>query len=386
MNYASDPKLTKALNQAKIGLFQKSDSAFFAHIFFSMKFVWDDTHSTAWTTGLKVGFNPQFFMSMTPGQRIGVMVHECCHPAFLHMARTGNRDHDLFNVAADHAINLMLLDRGFELPSFAFADKRFAGMSTEEIYNILEAEKQQGAPTPSNGMPDIRQPGDGEEGEAKMDNAAYKNAIEDIIIRAKVHSQMSNDKPGTIPGEIEMYLDRLLNPKLPWQTILRKYLKEMAKHDYSWKRPNRRFMPDHYLPSLWSEGAMMDFQAWVDISGSETDEDFLRFISELDGILRMMKPKKIELGQFDTSIKSIDVVRNIVDLVNVKFTGRGGTNITAVLDHIEKTKPKLAMIFSDGGFYHDREHCSTNVLWMIHDNPNWTAPFGRVIHYETHNK
>jgi predicted metal-dependent peptidase len=380
VNYDDDVSLKKLLNQAKIGLMQKPGSAFFTTILFSMKFVWDDTHPTAWTTGLKVGFNPNFFHSLTPDERIGVLVHEACHPAYMHIgARKGNRDHKLWNAAGDHVINLMLEARGFKLPGFRLADPRFTDMSTEQVYDILHAEQQQmpTMPKPECGMDDLRDAPD-------MDDRTLKKAIDDIIIRAATMSKMANEPPGSVPGGIDLYLDQLLNPKLPWQTIVRKWLKELGKFDYSWKRPNRRFFPQHYLPSLWSEGAMVDFQAWMDISGSETDEDFLRFISELHGILKMMKPKKIELGQFDTHIKSITTVRNVMDLANVKFTGRGGTNITEVLDHIEKTKPKVAMIFSDGGFCHDREHCSASVLWIIHDNPEWTAPFGKVIHYKTH--
>lgn len=380
-------KLNKLLNQAKIGLMSTPDSVFFSTILFGMKFVWDDTCPTAWTSGIKLGFSPRFFLSITPDERIGVLVHECYHVAAMHIIREGNRDHDLFNQAADHVINLDLEERGFKLPGFRLADPRFIGMGTEQVYDILFAEKQQGKPQVPNPMDDLRQPGDDENnGSGKMTPDDIKRVLDDILVRAVVQSKMAGDSAGSIPGEIELYLDNLLNPKLPWQTILRKWLKSLGKFDYSWKRPNRRFQPEHYLPSLWSEGAMVDFQAWVDISGSETNDDFHRFISELGGILRMMKPKKIELGQFDTCIKSITTVKSVQELENVVFHGRGGTKITQVLNHIEKTRPKVALIFTDGGFNMDRRKMqgNANVLWMIHDNPNWTAPFGKVIHYNTH--
>jgi len=396
MQEVNDTAINKLLGKAKIALMGMPNSAFFSTILLSLKFVWDDSQPTAWVDGLKMGYNRKFFQVCSPEERIGVLVHECCHVAYMHLLRGAGKDHEIMNDAADHVINLDLEARGFKLPSFRLADPRFAGMSTEQVYTVLLAEKQQGMPQLPNGMPDLRQPGDEEDGKGKptgqtkdgdgvMTEAELKRVIDDIIIRAQVHSKMANDAPGAIPGEVEVYLDQLLDPKLPWQTILRKWLKSLGKFDYSWKRPNRRFMPDHYLPSLWSEGAMVDFQAWMDVSGSETDYDNLVFVSELNGILKMMKPKKIELGQFDTRIKSITTVRNIMDLANVKFTGRGGTRITEVLDHIEKTKPKVAMIFSDGGFRMDRDTCNTNILWMIHDNPNWTAPFGKVIHYDNYN-
>ena len=380
-----DPKVISALlNKAKIALMQHPKSAFYTTIVLSMKFLWDDTQPTAYTNGQVIGFNRDFFMKCSLDERVGVLVHEASHVAHLHIERKQHRDHRLFNCAADHAINLDLLANGFKLPGFCLADRRFTGMSTEMIYRILEQEQQDdpGQPMPDPGMDDLREPTD-EDGKP-MAPQEVKKMVDDIIIRAAIQAKMQDGHAGNIPGDIELYLAKLLNPKLPWQHILRKWLKAQAKSDYSWKRPNRRFMPDHYLPSMHSEGAMIDFQAFVDISGSETDEDFLRFISELHGILKMMKPKKIWLGQFDTRIKSITLVKNVMDLANVKFHGRGGTIITEVLDHAEKTKPKVCMIFSDGGFHIDRQKCSANILWMIHDNPGWAAPFGRVIHYNTH--
>lgn len=390
-------KINKLLDKAKIGLMQTRETMFFTTLLFSMRFVWDETCPTAWTTGLRLGFSPHFFLWLTHEERIFVLVHECMHPASMHIgARRGHRDPYLWNCAGDHFINLYLISRGFTMPPIGLADKRFADMGTEEIYNVLKAEQDAGQPPPDlGGMEDLREPGEGkgEDGEPDDDGkgktkADIKRQLDDILIRASVQSKMAGEKPGSIPGDVQLYLDALLNPKLPWQTILRKWLKELGKFDYSFKKPNRRFFPQFYLPSLWSEGAMVDFQAWVDISGSEGDDDFLRFISEIDGILRMMKPKKIELGQFDTEIKSINVVKTVADLAAVTFHGRGGTIISDVLDHIEKTKPKVAMIYSDGGFRHDREKMkgNVNVLWMIHDNPNWTAPFGKVIHYNTHDE
>lgn len=380
-------KLSILLNKAKIGLMQTPNSAFYTTIVLSMRFLWDENHPTAYTNGQVIGFNPDFFMKLTHDERIGVLVHEASHVAHMHIQRQQERIHWLFNEAADHVINLDLKAKGFKIPGFGFADKRFTGMSTEQVYRILHEEFMQQPPQDQvprpNEMDDLKQPTD--DNGKPMDPEQIKRMVDDMIVRASIEAKMQND-PGSIPGDIEIYLDKLLNPKLPWQTILRKWLKAQAKCDYTWKRPNRRFMPAHYLPSLQSEGAMIDFQAFVDTSGSETDADFLRFISELHGIMKMMKPKKIELGQFDTSIKSLVRVRNIMDLAAVKFYGRGGTIITDVLDHAEKTQPKVCMIFSDGGFVIDRKTCSANILWMIHDNPKWDAPFGKVIHYNTHDK
>lgn len=369
-------KLTRLLDKAKASLMLLPNCAFYTHILFSMKFVWDEEVSTAYTNGLTLGFNPDFFEAGTPGQRVFVLVHECDHVARMHVIRGKGFDHDIYNQAADHVINLTLKKARFEMYDWVLCDERFRDMATEEVYGILLAESKE-CPLPPNMMPDLGDVPDEDEKETMQQ-------MQDVIIEAVMQSKMQKDKPGTVPGEVELFLDNLLNPKLPWQVILMRYMKKMAKSGYNWAKPNRRFIPqDIYLPSRWSNCGLVDIEAWTDISGSETDEDFQRYVSELHGILKQFKPGKITLGQFDTRITQVDVVKSVQDLAKVKFHGRGGTCITDVLNSIEATKPKLALIFTDGGFYHDRQDFKGNVIWMIHDNPKWTAPFGKVIHFKT---
>lgn len=370
--YTPTAEVTQALNKAKVALMSKTDSAFFTTILFSLKFKWDDTHRTAYTDGITIGFNPQFFMSMQPDERVGVLIHEAMHVAYLHMTRLGSRDKDIFNQAADHVINLQLLDRGFKLPSMRLADPDFKGMGTEAVYELL---KQNQSKQQQNYMPDLVEGGMPTEEE-------MESHVQDILVRAAIQSKMQGDKPGTIPGDIELFLDKLLNPKLPWNRILQKYLNTFAKSDYSWKKPNRRFMPDYYLPSLHNE-ALVELAYFVDTSGSVEDHQFKIMVSEIAGVFKMLKPKSIVLGQFDTSIKSVEKINSLQELAKCKFTGRGGTYIQPVLEWATKNKPQLLLIFTDGGFSMPKEHYKGNVVWLINDNPSWTAPYGKVIHYST---
>lgn len=368
--------LTRMLDRAKADLMRRPSCAFYAHILFSMKIKWDETVSTAYTNGLTLGYNPDFFEAGTFGQRVFVLVHECDHVARMHIIRGKGYDHDIYNQAADHVINLTLKKAGFEMYDWVLCDERFRDMATEEVYGILKAESMQ-MPLPPNMMPDLKEI----EGEDEIEIAAQ---IQDVVLGAVMQSKLAKDAPGTVPGEVELFLDKLLNPKLPWQVILSRYMKRMSKSGFNWARPNRRFLQQgFYLPSRQSRNKLVDIQAWTDISGSETDEDFLRYVSELHGILTQFKPGQITLGQFDTRITHIDVVKTVQDLAKVQFHGRGGTIITDVLDHIVATEPKIALIFTDGGFNFDRETCKGNIIWMIHDNPKWTAPFGKVIHFNT---
>ena len=392
-----------ALDRAKIGLMQKPDSAFFTTVAFSLKHRWNENIPTARTDGIYMEWNPTFFMGLPPEQRVGVMVHEACHVAYDHMGRLNmgkTRCPDLYNKAADHVINLMIEARGFKLPSFRLADPRFKDMSTEQVYEILEKEASQGKPQPQQQMPDIAyspidgdgsgqgDKGDGQQGNDPSQSSGgmtpdqLKQHIQGIIVRAAMASKMAGEKPGSVPGEVELFLDKLLNPKLPWQTLLRRFFTEFSKNDYSWKRPNRRFFPTHHLPSLYSIN-LQDMTFYVDISASVEDFQFKLFVSEIAGVLKMLKPKKITIVQFDTKIHHVDTVTNLQELSKVKFHGRGGTHIECILKHMEDNKNSVSLVFTDGHFRWPRDRFTGKILWLINDNEGWPPKFGQAIYFST---
>ena len=356
----------KALTKAKIQLMQRHDSAFFTTVCFSLKHEWDDSIPTAATNGTTIYFNTKFFMELTTEERVFLLLHETMHVAYLHMDRLNTRDKRKWNVAADHVINLMLLERGFKMPANGLADPQYRGMSTDEVY--LKLPNQEDEDTPS----DLLEPAGSSE--------ALKETVQEILVRASIQAKMQNDDPKGIPGDLQIFLNKLLDPKLPWQTILKKYLQAKAKNDYSFRKPNRRFFPQHILPSLFSEG-LLDIAIAVDTSGSVTDADFNVFISEIRGIIRSMKPSKITLVQFDTELGTIQDIKNVAELSNIKFIGRGGTAVGPVLKWANEHKPQVLLVFTDG-YFQFTSSVDTETLWIIHNNPKFIAPKGKVIHYK----
>lgn len=356
----------QALNKAKIRLMSTPDSAFFTTVCFSLKHVWDDQIPTAATDGRTIRFNPQFFLSLTTDEQVFLLLHEAMHVAYQHINRKMGRDHSKWNVAGDLVINQHLVDRGFKMPSTGLLDPQYREMSTEQVYAALP----DNLPCP---MPDLL--------DSLGDPEALTREIEDILVRAQLQAKMENDKPGSIPGEIQVFLNGLLEPKLPWYRILQKYLHTFNKNDYSFKKFNRRYFPRFILPGLRSD-ALMKIAIAVDTSGSVSDNEFKVFMSEVHAILRMMKPESIDLIHFDTQIRSVDSVKSIKELSQVKFTGRGGTRIEPVLFWVNENKPQLTLIFTDGCFSFHGMDTRMDIVWLIHNNPQFDASFGKVIHYD----
>lgn len=257
------------------------------------------------------------------------------------------------------------------MPKGGLADPQYNGMSTDEIYKLLPDNPCKNSPF----LGDIKEPENPDHEQAAKD-------LEDIIIRASLQSKAANDKPGTIPGTIQIFLDNLLNPKLPWHRILKKYFHARNKSDYSYRKFNRRFFPRYYLPTLDGE-ALMEITIAVDASGSVSTSDFSQFVAEIAAILRSLKPSKITIITFDSGIRSVDVVTDVQSLMEVKFTGRGGTTIEPVLDWAKENKPNVLLVFTDGEFRFHKPDApkKTDVVWLIHGRRPFRAPFGKTITY-----
>lgn len=97
-------------------------------------------YKTMATDGRCIAYDPDYVKSLTFKNIIWVICHEIMHNAMLHFDREAERNHELWNIAADAAVNLLLDDVG-EMTEGSIYDKQFAGMSAERIYDILASGK-----------------------------------------------------------------------------------------------------------------------------------------------------------------------------------------------------------------------------------------------------
>ena len=108
------------------------------------------------TDGRSVWFNPDWCEGHGVEKTMGVMAHEVLHVVNRHHLRRGERDAELWNVAADLLINRLLEDDKYVLPQDGLfdRDRRYAGLPTEIIYaRLLEQQQQQNAEQPKEMQP-----------------------------------------------------------------------------------------------------------------------------------------------------------------------------------------------------------------------------------------
>lgn len=374
------PELKQAYDKAKIGLMSQKNSVFISTILFSLKHHWvkdDSSLPTAAVDGINLFINPDFFMDLTSESRITVIAHEAWHVAFNHMVRGKDLQQKRYNHAADHVINNLLKTARYSVVAGWLCDTKYKNMSAEQVYADLPPDpKGPDGFGNSSGHGDVKSPKTAKQAE----KVAAK--VADIVGKAAIQSKMGGDTAGAIPGEIEIMLDKLLNPKLSWRTLLQNYMSEYAKDDYTFSKPNRRFLPDFYLPGLFSE-SLAHIAVAVDTSGSVTDDELRAYLSEIQSIKDTLQPKKVTVVDFDTSIKKVHTLNETDNVLGIKFSGRGGTRLEPVFEHFKKDVPVVLIVFSDLQCREITEDPGFPTIWIAVNAPNAKVNFGKIIHYET---
>ncbi len=110
---------------------------FFGTLCLRLKLVAMSGLPTMATDGRHLAYNPAFVAQLTPAELEGVIAHEVMHVALAHHCRRGDRELQLWNEAADYAVNPILLDNGITLPAELLIDPAFRNLSAEEIYACL---------------------------------------------------------------------------------------------------------------------------------------------------------------------------------------------------------------------------------------------------------
>lgn len=378
----------EALSKAKIKVMASKNSCFLANVAMRLRYEATDDIRTAAIDGVTMYFNEDFFMNkLTPETRVTTLLHEVGHVTRQHTVRRGSRDPQVFNEAGDYVINQELKDAGWTpiewveddgRPNGWLQDDRFKDMHTEKVYEILMQEYQNQPPPPSSGMfADLGMPPP-----SGMSQEQVQAAITDIIIASAQAARMAG-QAGSIPGEVQVYLDGLLQPKLPLAHHLRRFFKVLAAKSFTWARPNRRHQARGlYLPAIRGK-SLCHIAFGMDMSGSVSDADIKRYVSELVGVIKQLKPTKLTLVQFDTRIISVDEITTVNDLLKIELKGRGGTNIMPIMDWAHREKPEALVIFSDGEFnINSGMNPHIPVLWMIHGGTPFYCEFGQTTMFE----
>ena len=89
-------------------------------------------------------FNPEFIDNLNLAQTQFVLAHEAMHCAMGHTHRRNHRVKQRWDVACDHAVNLILIEEGLKPPLHGIlADQNYMTLSAEEIYPLIPEDTQE---------------------------------------------------------------------------------------------------------------------------------------------------------------------------------------------------------------------------------------------------
>ncbi|MCK5200222.1 MAG: hypothetical protein KAR21_17820, partial [Spirochaetales bacterium] len=291
-------KTIKKLTKARAGLVLSSP--FFASIALQLKLIEDLKCSTAYTDSVVLGYNPEFVDKLSNAELKGVICHEVLHIAMLHPFRRNSRDQMRWNIACDYAINPIVKDAGFTLPTGALLDDRYKGRESEVIYNILPKQ----LPAPKNLIGEVR---DYKQDKSDKNSNTLKQQEQNWKITLSGAASIAKAQ-GKLPAGLDRMIQEILQPKLYWREILSRFITENAKNDYTWTQPNKRYLYSGlYLPSL-NVPTLGTIAVIVDTSGSVSQKELDTFASELHAILSIYPGTEIKVIYVDTKVAHTETI------------------------------------------------------------------------------
>ena len=387
------------------------------------------TLPTMATDGSRIVYNPAFVDELKPAELEGTLAHEVLHCALGHHCRRGEREPELWNVAADFAINPLLIANGFVLPAGALVDPGFNNLSAEEIYaRLLRKRSEENGGTkpkqqtnagggtdtgsqgtdgtmPSAPKPDpshqpasdqcgrtkgeaagpasVRPGGFGEVRDATDENGqttspAEKRRQEHEWAIVAEQALWSAKAWGHEPAGIERPLSESCQSKQDWRAILRDFVASTTPCDYRWTPPNRRYIASGlYLPSVERRG-LGEIVIAVDTSGSIGKCELEQFAGEISAISEETLPDAIRVVYCDAAVQSAQEFR-ASDPVRLEPKGGGGTDFRPAFEWVAENDvaPVCLIYLTDLCCDSFPETPDYPVLWVTDSRRK--APFGETI-------
>jgi len=380
-----------------------------ASMLLPLPFVKSDCETMA-TDGKSIFYNPKFVDDHTDEEIEGVLIHEACHVIWEHPLRKGNRNHKLWNVACDYAINNYLLyDLKMELPDGGVWGREYHKMSAEQVYHILDTDDDalDKAKKQMQGNDDSEDEQDGEDDSvgsqeesltgkysseqqdtsgtvsSKYDDIPTsigevieptdddgkplsKEALEELansirkqIVLGDKLVNMSEGQTNALSGRVE----QMRTASVDWKNHLRDCLESVMANDYSWSRLNRRHQwRGINLPSKTKSANGGEIAIAIDTSCSVSQAELDYMASETQLMLEECGIDKIRVCYCDHTVRvnpdtdewwdDFDI--SMGDEIEFKFRGGGYTKFEPVFnllkDYTDDDQDIKALIYFTDGY------------------------------------
>ena len=376
-----------ATTRAKLILGRDAKSAFFATLALRLKLVVDWTCETMTTDGKTLHYHPKFVIGLSPDELLGVVVHEVMHNALSHPFRRGGRDPERWNIACDLAVNPLLLETGFVLPPSCLVPGEGpyvslpTGKSADEYYGLLDIPQEEASNCSSETAASYPDPGGcGSVMEPDPGDRSLSESIAAEWQVAMLQAEQIAQSRGEMPSGLQRTVEAIQHPPVDWREVLQAFVSASARNDYSWSRPNRRFLwQGLYLPGLHSE-ELGEIVIAIDTSGSVGTRELGQFTTEANAILGAFDCSATVLYH-ETEVQHVQTWRSSDGPLSLEPIGGGGTSHRCVFDWLdhEAMMPSCVICLTDLQTRFPERMPMMPVLWAIIGNNPMVPPFGFCV-------
>jgi len=325
-------------------------SPWFASLFLNLIRVETESVDTMAVDGTHLFFNPEFTMSLTDKECLGVLMHETVHIALLHVYRRKYREPRRWNIAVDKCVNAVLLAANVLLPKGCVppcslestAEEEYEKITANEMELYFSDDVRDACSEPVNG-------------EKQMTEKEWR----DILASSR----------GMMPESIARTVEEATVPRKDWKEELARYIHSTCKSDSrTWTRQSRRVVG---LPG-WNREIESNIVIVLDTSGSVTGALLSTFAAECRSILA--------LTGITAVIMSADAAVHQVIQPGEEFPqewkGGGGTDFRPALKAAAEYQPNCVVYLTDGAGTFPKD-CPLPVLWAL--TKPCTVPFGEKL-------
>jgi hypothetical protein len=215
---------------------------------------------------------------------------------------------------------------------------------------------------------------------------AEQEAEWDVRVRQAVN--VAAKTAGSVPGFLAPIVEQNKEAKHDWRQELRRFIDPSQGKDYSWSRPNRRFLSAGLILPGFVPGRV-NHLAWIVDTSSSIDLDALaRAGAEAQAALDEGAADKITVVYCDAAVQLVDAFLP-GDLIEFKPVGRGGTKFAPAFEWLKENEPDIsgAVYVTDLDVYSSDfgDEPPFPVLWAVHGDPREltqriaNVPFGECI-------
>lgn len=316
--------------------------------------------------------DPEKVESWTRDELGSILIHHASHLLRDHAGRAGRAGvsqstREDWNTAADAEINDDLIGAGLRMPDNPILPQAKgwrSGQLAEEYYHQAGG-MGTGADGDRRHNP-VREPdcGSGSDGvlrpwELASNRAGLKGLGEadQHLLRCQVATTVLNyarQGRGRIPARWKRWAEDLMEPRVDWRRALaaqlRRHVAAVAgAADYTYRQRSRRAdtVPDVILPAM--ARPVPEVAIVCDTSGSMTDADLARVLTEIESLLRTvgLARERVRVLAVDAAVRA---VRRVSNVRQVELEGGGGTDMAAGVAAASRLRPRptVLVVLTDG--------------------------------------